>query len=103
MKEQLVYAPELEANVIVEHCVKKEIMEIIGWYIEDKNDGYDLSDNALYVLYKDGTQYIDIEGDNPEKFRKSNIVAAIVDNGNTYQVWGDVEIGENGVAKFATH
>lgn len=100
MKEEIVYASDLDADVVVERCTKKEIMEIIDWYIGDKNDGFDLSDNALSVLYKDGTQYIDIEGDNPEKFRKSGIVAAIADNGSTYQVWGEVEIGENGVAQF---
>lgn len=99
MKETREYIEYLEDYVIVERCSKKEITELVSWYMDDKEFDID-GDNSLAVLYKDGTTYYDCGGDNSGKLRKSNIEAVILSNPCTYQVWGDVELDENGVMQF---
>lgn len=58
--------------------------------------GYEYIDSSVYVVYKDGKEYINCQGDITGTFRKTGIRTVIIDcEGQCYQLAGKYTIDEN--------
>lgn len=96
-KERTFRITDLDCEVVVEFATRKWLLECIGDYIESLGYGYDMSDTAYEILYRDGsTDYINEEYDG-HKIRKINIASIIEHNPCTDAVYGDFEMNEYGV------
>lgn len=83
---------------IIEDCTLKEIKEIIMQdFIE--NRGYLSEDESLYIEYKDGSYYYLCSDGEDGKFKKTGIKKVVIDNAETYQIYGhcDMRIMNDGV------
>ena len=88
---------DLDCDATVEFATRKWLLECIEDYIENLGYGYDMSDTAYEILYRDGTtDYINEEYDG-HKIRKINIATIIEHNPCTDVVFGDFEMNEYGV------
>lgn len=90
-----------ECEISVEEMSRKEATE----YAIDFIDGIELSncstDTSVYVEYKDGSCYYNIDGDITGKFKKSNIKAIILDDGYEYYIFGSYTMSENLIPQVA--
>jgi len=92
---------DLDCDVTVEFATRKWLFECIEDYIESLGYGYDMSDAAYEILYKDGTiDYINEEYDG-HKIRKTNIASIIEHNPCTDVVYGNFEMNEYGATVTA--
>lgn len=97
MKTRVFRIVDLDCRVMVEFGSRKYILECIEDYIENLGYGYDMSDTAYEILYKDGSMdYINEEYDG-HKIRKINIASMIEHNPCTDMVYGNFEMNEYGV------
>jgi hypothetical protein len=87
-----------ECEIIVEEMERKEAIS----YTTDFIDGIELSkvggwstEMSIYVEYKDGSHYLNIDGDEYGKFKKINIKGIILDDGYCYYVFGNYKMSEN--------
>lgn len=73
---------------IIEEYSKKEIMPILLDYLDNLDS---LDDESICVDYNDGTFFylIGKEQFGDTDFRRTGIKRVIIDNGSTFQVYGD--------------
>jgi hypothetical protein len=95
MKTIIHHIEDIDADMIIEECTKKEITEIMLETLE-----YGCNEDSVAVLYKDGSFYSNICGDVDGKFRRNNIKAIILDNGCTTEVYGKYTVNECGIVDF---
>ena len=92
---------DLDCEVVVEFASRKWLFECLEEYLENLDYGYDMSDSAYEILYKDGTiDYISEDYDG-HKIRKINIASIIEHNPCTDVVYGNFEMNEYGVTTVA--
>ncbi len=90
---------DIDAIIIVEKATRKEILALLDEYVDNlKYDWFDGSDDAFYILYKDGSEdcltSVNYDG---HKIKRTNIVSMVNSNASTYIVYGDYSINEYGV------
>ena len=92
-----------ECEIIVEEMERKEAII----YTTDFIDGIELSKvggwstgMSIYVEYKDGSHYSNIDGDEYGKFKKINIKGIILDDGYCYYVFGNYKMSENTIPEI---
>jgi hypothetical protein len=86
---------ELDCEIMVEEMNRKEALEYAkDWFETIKTATYS-TDMSIYIEYKDGSYYSNIDGDESGNFKKSNIKAIILDDGYEYYIYGDYEMTEN--------
>lgn len=97
MKVNEFYFNEYDAIVIVEEFENlKEAKDMINdCFINNRE--YISEDDSLYVLYKDGSSYILTSSIEMGIYKKTNIKSIVIDNGNTYQVYGDYYLNDDAI------
>ncbi|MCQ2602365.1 MAG: hypothetical protein MJ193_00415 [Clostridia bacterium] len=93
-----------ECEITVEEMSRKEALQ----YAIDFIDGIETagilgysSDTSVYVEYKDGSCYINIDGDVSGTLKKQNIKAIILDDGYEYYIYGEYKMNENMIPEVA--
>lgn len=76
-------------ETIVEECSRKELVEEAASAVADARAGYYWDDCSIWIDYDDGTYFSYIEGDMDGDFKKQHIKGIVIDNGSTYEVYGD--------------
>ena len=97
MKINEFYFNEYDVTIIVEEF--ENLKEAKGM-INDcfiNNREYIGEDDSLYILYKDGSSYILTSNIEMGTYKKTNIKAVIIDNGNTYQVYGNYNLNDDAI------
>ena len=95
MTTKTYYNEELECEVNVEEMNRAEALEYaFDWEEAIKNANYS-TEMSIYIEYKDGSYYSNIDGDISGKLRKTNIKAIILDDGYEYYIYGAYEMNEN--------
>lgn len=104
MTTKTYYNEELDCEVMVEEMNKTEALE----YAKDWIDGIETAtkggwstDTSVYVEYKDGRYYCNIDGDVTGTFRKTNIKAIILDDGYEYYIYGAYKMNDNLIPEVA--
>lgn len=95
MKVNEFYFDEFDATIIVEEFENlKEAKDMIyDCFINNRE--FIGEDDSLYLLYKDGSSYILTNNIEIGSYKKTNIKAVVIDNGNTYQVYGDYNLNDD--------
>lgn len=87
-------------EIVVEHYTMSECIKLAQETIESieccERAGYKYIDSSVYVLYTDGSEYINCQGDVEGKFKKTGAKTIIIDcEGFCYQLAGKYIINEN--------
>ena len=95
---------DIDHIITVEFASRKYMLELIEDYIENLENGFDMSDFCYDILYKDGTEDFINEEYDGHKIRKINIASIIEHNPEDDIVYGNFEMNEYGctVASFET-
>lgn len=92
---------ELNSEISVEEMNKKEGIEYATEFVNGiKNANYS-TEMSVYVEYKDGSTYINIDGEEDGKFKKRNIKSIILDDGYEYYIYGAYIMTENLIPEVA--
>lgn len=83
---------------IIEECDRREFLDFAEELIDYAKHDCNPCDTTMTIRYKDGStcyvsDYYGIDG----RFRKTNIVFGVIDNGSTQQVFGRYVVDEYGV------
>lgn len=77
-----------ECEIFVEEMGRKEALEYAKDFIDAIEFADYTTDMSVYVEYKDGSFYHNLDGDIDGTFKKSNVKAIILDDGSEYYVYG---------------
>lgn len=100
-KEYLI--KDIETHITVWECKKqKEILDVLDELLENAEvlGEQVFSDEAIHILYKDGTTYDRLEGIEDGIYKKKNIKAIIYDNPGDTWAYGNYEVNEYGVVTY---
>ncbi len=89
---------DIDCELIVEPLSRKELLDYIDEHLDNLRFDIDMSDYSFKILYKDGS-FDCVVGDDYDghKIKRINIVAMVVDNPCTSQVFGNYEVNRYGV------
>lgn len=94
-----------ECEIQVEEMTRKDAIQYAEDFIEgietSRRCGFYNSDINIYVEYKDGTCYINQDGDIDGTFKKTNIKVIIMDDGYEYYIFGKYTMNENMIPEVA--
>ncbi len=95
MKVNEFYFDKYDATIIVEEFESlKEAKEMINDCFINNRD-YIGGEDSLYILYKDGSCYILDRHIEIGRYKKTGIKSVVIDNPNTYQVYGRYNLNDN--------
>lgn len=95
---------DLDCEIIVEETTRKEILSYLDEYLENLEDGYDMSDFAFHILYTNGNAVSIVDNDDTDahQIRRQNILSMVYDNPSTSMTFGPYSINEYGVVTPST-
>lgn len=92
-------------TVIVEECSRKEFLELAAEavdYMEFADSLGIATDQTVYIEYRNGSalyasDYYGVQG----RLMKKNMVFGLIDNGTTYQVFGEYTVNDDLILESA--
>ncbi len=97
MKTNEFYFNEDNVTIIIEEFENlKEAKDMINDCFINNREYFGEDDN-LYILYKDGSEYVLSRHMEMGTYKKTNIKAVVIDNGYTYQVYGDYYLNDDAI------
>ena len=94
MKEKTYRDEELDAEITVAEMTRAEALEYAMDFIDVIEVCGGNSDMTVYIEYKDGSYYLNSDGEITGTFKKSNIKAIELDDSAWYYIYGKYTMNE---------
>lgn len=96
MKRKIYKDEELDCEIFVEEMTLKEATEYaVDWYNGLRETPVGYSNMYMYIEYKDGSIYSNLDGDEDGRFKKTGIKSMVLDDGYEYYIYGKYTMTEN--------